>query len=817
MNDQGTIGLSEHLRDHGGEMGRLVWTKAWDNTPLGPVNNWPPSLVTSLDVCLTSLYPMAIWWGHELTKIYNEPFRDLLQIKHPESLGTKGEQLCPEIWNVLRPSLEAVLKDGNATESQCKLIFRTEGVDQERYFTFFNSPIYKETGKVGGVFTAVSETTLSVLNLKASQVIEASEARLRMAIESTGLGTWDYNPLSGALSWSEKCREIFGIPDKEQIDYKTFSDHIHPEDKAFVESEIRKAMDPHEGGNYKISYRIIPFGGRNPRWIKVQGKVYFNSQKQAERFIGTVLDITEEKEREIKRSEYELKMQLTMQASAMGFFEWDITKPEFTYTDRLAQIFGFEDRKDLTLDDLRNRIHADDFPQRLEALEEAFSKGALFCEARVMWPDDSIHWVRVTGRTIFDSTGKPQRIYGTALDITDSKARADELEKKVRERTKLLEQINEELKLSEERYFKMTEEVQDYAIILLDKEGTIMNWNKGAEKIKGYTEGEIVGKSFSIFYLEDDRKSHLPEKLIREAREFGRAMHEGWRKRKNGSKFWGSIVITALHDSKNNVIGFTKVTRDLTERKLTEDTMRQHAAELEIKNKQLEQFAYIASHDLQEPLRKIQTFVQVLEKKIDEPGTREKYFNKINASAKRMGDLIQSVLNYSRLSQIDELWATTDLNTVLENVKADYELLIAEKNAIVHSEPLPTIKGIPLQLSQLFTNLIGNALKFSHGKPVITISSAIVKAGEASKVNSALDNSKNYLELIFKDNGIGFEQQYAEKIFTIFQRLNSREDFMGTGIGLALCKKIVENHEGHIHARSELGKGAEFFVYLPLE
>lgn len=817
MNDNLSIGLSAHFSDHSGEIGRLINSKVWDSTPLGSIKNWPASLSASVNICLMSSFPIAIWWGNDLIKIYNDSFRNLLQIKHPESLGTKGENLCPEIWNLLGPSLEGVLKDGNATESLCKLIFPHEGVDQERYFTFFNSPIYDESGEVGGVFTAVSETTQSVLNLKARGTIEASEARLRMAIESSDLGTWDYNPLSGALTWSEKCHEIFGVPDKEKIDFKTFSDHIDPEDKPFVESELRKAMDPDGTGDYKISYRIIPFAGKELRWIKVHGKVYFNSQKQPERVIGTVLDITDEKECEIRRQEYELKMQLTMQASAMGSFEWDIAKPEFTYTDRVAQIFGFEDGKGLTVEDLRIRIHPDDLPRGLEAHEDALSSGVLFYEARVIWPDGSIHWVSVNGRTIFDSNGKPQRIYGTTLDITDSKTQADALEKKVLERTKLLEQINEELKLSEERYFKMTEEVQDYAIILLDKEGTIMNWNKGAEKIKGYTEHQIIGKNFSIFYLEEDRKSNLPERLIQEAQEYGRAMHEGWRKRKDGSKFWGSTVITALHGSKNTVIGFTKVTRDLTERKLAEDTMRQHAAELEIKNTQLEQFAYIASHDLQEPLRKIRTFVQVLEKNINEPGARQKYIHKINASAKRMGELIQSVLNYSRLSQTDELWVTTDLNSVLENVKADYELLIAEKNAIVQSEPLPTIKGITLQLSQLFANLIGNSLKFSHGKPVITISSAILKAGEAQKINSALDNSKSYAELIFKDNGIGFEQHYAEKIFTIFQRLNSREDFMGTGIGLALCKKIVENHEGHIHARSELGKGAEFFVYLPLE
>lgn len=373
------------------------------------------------------------------------------------------------------------------------------------------------------------------------------------------------------------------------------------------------------------------------------------------------------------------------------------------------------------------------------------------------------------------------------------------------------------LELSEQRYYKMTEEVQDYAIILLDRDGTILNWNKGAQKIKGYNDNEIIGHNFSVFYLDEDRKNKLPEKLRHQAETEGRAMHEGWRKRKDGSKFWGSIVITALHDRQNNVIGFTKVTRDLTERKLAEDTMRQDAVELESKNRQLEQFAYIASHDLQEPLRKIQTFIQVLERKVGDPEARQKYFDKINRSAKRMAELIQSVLNYSRLSHSDDHLQPTDLNGILENVKADYELQIEERMAVIRSDHLPSVKGVPLQLTQLFANLIGNSLKFSITEPRIVISSAILQPGEIEKVSPSLNNAIRYAKLTFKDNGIGFEQQYAEKIFTIFQRLNSREEYSGTGIGLALCKRIVDYHHGHIEATSELGKGATFYVYLPLE
>ena len=182
-----------------------------------------------------------------------------------------------------------------------------------------------------------------------------------------------------------------------------------------------------------------------------------------------------------------------------------------------------------------------------------------------------------------------------------------------------------------------------------------------------------------------------------------------------------------------------------------------------------------------------------------------------------MGDLIQAVLNYSRLSQDDELRGKADLNDILEHVKSDYELLIEEKQAVIEHDQLPVIRGVSLQLSQLFANLIGNSLKFSDPPARIKISSRILQPKDMRKVNHPLDPTKQYVELIFQDYGIGFEQQYAEKIFTIFQRLNSREAYGGTGIGLALCKRIVENHDGYIHAVSALGSGASFFVYLPLE
>lgn len=231
-------------------------------------------------------------------------------------------------------------------------------------------------------------------------------------------------------------------------------------------------------------------------------------------------------------------------------------------------------------------------------------------------------------------------------------------------------------------------------------------------------------------------------------------------------------------------------------------------------NSDLEQFAYVASHDLQEPLRKIQIFTEMAEKNVKDESSAT-YFEKIHSSAKRMTELIKSVLNYSRLSKTGEQFEQVDLNQIVENTKTDFELLITEKKAVIKNDTLPVIQGIPLQLNQLFLNLFSNSLKFSSGNPVITISSRILDDKETKQFDFLHAGKSPYVEIVFSDNGIGFEQQYADQIFTIFQRLHDKRSYEGTGIGLALCKKIVENHHGFITAKSELGEGAAFYIYLP--
>jgi len=232
-------------------------------------------------------------------------------------------------------------------------------------------------------------------------------------------------------------------------------------------------------------------------------------------------------------------------------------------------------------------------------------------------------------------------------------------------------------------------------------------------------------------------------------------------------------------------------------------------------NHDLEQFAYVASHDLQEPLRKIQTFAELADLNLSDPVNARQHLRKIFQAAERMSSLIKSVLHYSRLSNVTDGYTTVDLNEIIGHIRADFELLLMEKNASLTTSSLPIVPGIPTQLHQLFSNLIHNAIKFSDRPPQISIQ-AITHAAGSPKLPSDLGASQPYVELLVQDNGIGFNTHYAGKIFTIFQRLHHQKDYPGTGIGLALVKKIVENHQGSIQVQSELGQGTTFQIYLPL-
>lgn len=275
-----------------------------------------------------------------------------------------------------------------------------------------------------------------------------------------------------------------------------------------------------------------------------------------------------------------------------------------------------------------------------------------------------------------------------------------------------------------------------------------------------------------------------------------------------------SIVLygNAVHSAESMEKIVEQRTADLKERKVE---LQEKNKQLQLTISQLESFNYIASHDLQEPLRKIQTFVELLQTNNQDEGARNKYSGKIKESALRMTELIKSLLAYSRLSQQTDAFQLTDLNKVLDDVKANYEILIEEKSASINNEVLPIVYAIPFQMHQLFSNLIGNSLKFSDKQPELKITSTIVNHNEMTIGNGYTFDK--FFEIKFSDNGIGFDNKYNEKIFHLFQRLHPTSKFSGTGIGLYIVEKVVQHHNGFIKAEGEIGKGATFTIYLPVK
>ena len=282
-------------------------------------------------------------------------------------------------------------------------------------------------------------------------------------------------------------------------------------------------------------------------------------------------------------------------------------------------------------------------------------------------------------------------------------------------------------------------------------------------------------------------------------------------------------ILLAFEDitEKRKIDNALKLFSEELEKQVLERTysLNKANAELNYSNESLEQFAYIASHDLQEPLRKIKTFSALLKDRFNEflPEGAQELIIKITGSSERMSTLIKEVLDFSRILHGNLSFEKVNLNNIVRDIINDFDLLITEKDATIKFDKLPIIEAIPLQIKQLFNNLISNALKFSKKNinPVITISSKMLSNEELGKHKTLIQDNP-YCEISIKDNGIGFEQQFSDQIFLIFHRLHGRNEFSGTGIGLALCKKIVVNHNGEIYAHSNETDGALFRILLPL-
>jgi len=345
---------------------------------------------------------------------------------------------------------------------------------------------------------------------------------------------------------------------------------------------------------------------------------------------------------------------------------------------------------------------------------------------------------------------------------------------------------------------------QSAIVAITDRAGTIIYVNEKFCQISQYSSAELIGQNHRIInsgYHSKEFFSELWETLLKGNIWEGEIKNRA----KSGTTYWVYTTIVPFLDEQGQPYQYVSIRYEITQRKLAEQQLRIYADKLETSNRELQDFASIAAHDLHEPLRKIQAFGDRLSIRFRSELSVEAqdFLNRILASTQRMRKLIDDLLTYSRVNTRTNAFQSTFLNEVVQEVLLDLELRIEQTGARIEVTPLPSVIADPAQMRQLVLNLIANALKF-HQKDILPV----------VKVSATCDQECCVLSI--KDNGIGFEEKYLDRIFTIFQRLHGRQEYEGTGVGLAVCRRIVERHGGQITAKSSPGQGANFLVRLPL-
>jgi PAS domain S-box-containing protein len=461
----------------------------------------------------------------------------------------------------------------------------------------------------------------------------------------------------------------------------------------------------------------------------------------------------------------------------------------------LARMLGYDSFEELAARNLEKEGFEPTYSRDLfkETIErEGEMRGV---EAAWIRHDGSILWVRENATAVTGPGGEVVYYEGTVEDITKRK-RAEEA-----------------LRDSEERFRLLIENSSDI-VTIMNTDGAVRYVSPSLERLTGYDPKDRLGRTpFDFIHPDDQERSRsVLRKLIENPNSIQSAEYR-YRHRDGSWRILESIIKT-IHDD-SGAPRLAAYSRDITEQKKAEEDLREFAAKLERSNRDLQEFAYIASHDLQEPLRKVMAFGDRLKARFGAALETEglDYLGRMRNAASRMQTLINDLLALSRVTTKARPFVTVALNQLASEVLSDLEIRIEQVAGRVEVGELPTIDADPMQVHQLLQNLISNALKFHRPgiPPVVKITGQMLNGTHAG-VNA---QPEEVCQIVVEDNGIGFDEKHSERVFTVFQRLHSRGEYEGTGIGLAICRKIAERHRGSVVAKSVPGEGSSFIVELP--
>lgn len=752
---------------------------------------------------------ITIFRGEDMiVELASKAYLEIIDKSEHELVGKRFFDVMPDLRESVEHLLISVMRTGEPYYgTEFKIGLNRYGNSEDTYFDFVYYPLRDDDKTVSGVIVVASEVTQQV---KTRFKIEESERKFKKLLMDSPIPMSILRGPEFIIDSANRAmaEDIWKRKEVEFLGKKLFD--------AFPELQSQKYADLLSGVyNSGIPHRE----NESPGYVFVEGqeKTFFLDFEYTPLFdesehvwgvMVTLTDVTEKVEARKRLEESEEKLNIVIDASELGIWELNFKTKEANFSDRYLALLGYNERVKLSHEQVIKHLHPDDLKIREEAFKRAYETGILNYSTRIIWNDGSIHWVEGKGKLFYDDEGKPLRMLGTLEDITKEKQQTEVLERS-------------------EQKFRLLAETMPQFIWTASPEG---KFNYHNERIYRYSDvsRDAIDQNGIIAILHPDDVAptkNLWEYSVAKGETF---LIEHRFRKYDGSYHWQLSRAVPQKDTEGRIQMWVGTSTDIQEQKSfsqqLEQNVRERTKELAQKNQDLERvnyelqsFAYVSSHDLQEPLRKIQTFASRIRDKEELSETGADYFRRIQNSAHQMQMLIQDLLAYTSTAKVDQAFENIDLDKVVEEVKNDFGEILAERNAVIESGKLFRTKVIPLQFKQVIHNLISNSLKFS--RPGVTPKISIFGDREvAHDVMKRFVNGQGgaYCRVSIVDNGIGFDPRYKEKIFEVFQRLHGKHEYEGTGVGLAIVKRIIENHSGFVEATSEEGHGARFDIYLPV-
>lgn len=711
-------------------------------------------------------------------------------------IGKTLMDALPELENQRFPQiLKEVYETGIPyTAKESEVWYSVDDAERSYYFDIWYNPMFDHAGKVYAILATAVEVTDKVMAEKKSS---DSELRFRKLIEESSIATCLFTGKDMVIEianemmikmWG-KGHSVIGKPLREAVPEMVGQPFLGILDEVLKTGITYTATD--QPADLFIDGKLSTY------YFDFTYKPLFDSNGEIFGIMDSAVDVTEKMrdKKRLEESESRFKSLIAAAPVAIGLFvgrDLVIEMPNQTFID----IVGKGDVTGMTLREAMPELITEGQPF-LQILDDVYTTGKMFqtfgTQVKIVQNGKlTYNYYDFTYTPIFDSNGQIYAILDIAIDVTENVLSL-----------KRVEDAEEKARLAIE-----SADLGPYETDLLTDE---MKTSDRFNKIWGI-EKSVTRSELASFIHPDDMQIRM--KAHEESIKSGYLDYEARLIGQENSERWVRVKGKVIYDKNNSPISLIGVIQDITEQKQFAEELtkqvKQRTLELQRSNDDLLQFAHVASHDLKEPVRKIKIFSNMLEHEFKKllPEKAQGYLSKIQNSTDRMFSMVEGVLAYSTITSSERSIDVIDLNEVMETIESDLEILIQKKHARLQKDKLPVIEGASVLIYQLFYNLINNALKFSKMdiEPLITIESALVGAYE-----------KQMAKIVITDNGIGLDPDYVHKIFDVFSRLNAKDEYEGTGLGLALCKKIVQRHHGTIQATGVKGESASFTILLPVK